>query len=162
MRAASRGEPAGKQVLTKRNQYPTTTAGEETGSGGFGRKPRGSTCSKKATQEFVDRQSQESLLVFCERSRASGTSPGPQRRKRETVVGNRNAMSVGAEVTKYLLGSTERRFAVDHPARRVKLTDQTPEQPGAEPGREAGRETGVVRKREPAGALRETCRGRLR
>ncbi len=46
------------------------------------------------------------------------------------MVGNRNAMSVGAEVTKYLLGSTERRFAVDHPALRVKLTDQTPEQPG--------------------------------
>ena len=63
------------------------------------------------------------------------------------MVGNRNAMSVGAEVTKYLLGSTERRFAVDHPARRVKLTDQTPEQLWAEPGREAGRETGVVRKR---------------
>ena len=39
-------------------------------------------------------------------------------------------MSVGAEVTKHLLGSAERWFAVDHPARRVKLTNQTPEQPG--------------------------------
>ena len=39
-------------------------------------------------------------------------------------------MSVGAEVTKHLLGSAERRFAVDHPAERVKLTNQTPEQLG--------------------------------
>ena len=47
------------------------------------------------------------------------------------MVGNRNAMRCRRRGNaKYLLGSTERRFAVDHPARRVKLTDQTPEQPG--------------------------------
>ena len=116
---------------------------------------------QEATQELIDRQSQESLLVFV-----SGVAPAEGHlvfsEGNETVVGNRNAMSVGAEVTKHLLGSTERRFAVDHPARRVKLTDQTLGTAWAEPGREAGRGTGAVRKREPAGALRETCRGRLR
>ena len=48
----------------------------------------------------------------------------------EPAIGNRNAMGVGAEVAKHLIGSAERRFAVDHPARRVKLTDQTPKQFG--------------------------------
>ena len=115
-------------MLTKRNQYPTTTAGEETEVADSDEATR-QHMQQKATQEFVDRQSQESLLVFV-----SGVAPAERHlvlnEGNETVVGNRNAMSVGAEVTKYLLGSTERRFAVDHPARRVKLTDQTPEQPG--------------------------------
>ena len=39
-------------------------------------------------------------------------------------------MGVSAEVAKHLLGSAERRFAVDYPARRVKLADQTPEESG--------------------------------
>ena len=39
-------------------------------------------------------------------------------------------MSIGAEVSKYLVGPAERWFAVDHPVQRVKLADQTPEESG--------------------------------
>ena len=39
-------------------------------------------------------------------------------------------MGIGAEIAKHRIGSAERRFAVDHPLRRVKLTDQTPKQFG--------------------------------
>lgn len=64
----------------------------------------------------------------------SGVSPSEchlvVQKRNETVIGDGNAMRVGAEVTKHLLGSAERRFAVDYPAEPVKLTDQTPEQPG--------------------------------
>jgi len=84
---------------------------------------------QEATQEFVDMQSQESLLVFV-----SGVAPAERHlvlyAGNEPAVGNRNAMGIGAEVTKHLIGSAERGFAVDHPVRRVKLADQTSEQPG--------------------------------
>jgi hypothetical protein len=74
-------------------------------------------------------QSQESLFVLV-----SGVSPTEGdlvvQEGNESAIGNRNAMGVGAEIAKHRIGSAERRFAVDHPARRVKLTDQTPEQLG--------------------------------
>ena len=115
-------------MLTKRNQCPTATAGEETEVADADEATR-QHMQQEATQEFIDRQSQESLLVFV-----SGVSPAERdlvlQEGNETVIGNRNAMGVGAEVTKHLIGSTERRLAVDHPSRRVKLTDQTPEQLG--------------------------------
>ena len=38
-------------------------------------------------------------------------------------------MSVGAEIPQHLIGPAERRFAIDHPAHAVKLTDQATEQP---------------------------------
>lgn len=64
----------------------------------------------------------------------SGVSPAKGdlviQKGNQTAIGDGHAMRVGAEVAKRLLGSAERGFAVDHPARRIKLTDQTPEQPG--------------------------------
>ena len=48
----------------------------------------------------------------------------------EPAIGDRNAMGVSAEIAKHLIGSPERRLAVDHPSEREELTDQTPEQPG--------------------------------
>ena len=84
---------------------------------------------QEATEELVDVQSEESLLVLV-----SGVPPAERHlvlyEANEPAVGNRHAMSVGAEVTKRLLGSAERWFAVDYPARRVKLADQTSEQSG--------------------------------
>lgn len=44
----------------------------------------------------------------------------------EPVVGNSDAMGIGAEIPKYQLGSAKRFFAVDNPAQRVELADQTP------------------------------------
>ena len=74
-------------------------------------------------------QSQESLFVLV-----SGVSPAEGdlvvQEGNEPAVGNGNAMGVSAEIAKHLIGSAERRLAVDHPSRGEKLTDQTPEQTG--------------------------------
>ena len=74
-------------------------------------------------------QRQKPLLVFV-----SGVAPAKRylilNTGNEPAVRNRNAMGVGAEITKRLLRSAERWFAIDHRARRVKLADQTSEQPG--------------------------------
>src|SRR5579863_7488359 len=43
-----------------------------------------------------------------------------------TTIGDSHAMCVGAEVTKHLFGSSEGWFAVDNPARNVKLADKVP------------------------------------
>ena len=64
----------------------------------------------------------------------SGVSPAKRdlviQERDETVIGNRNAMGVSAEIAQHLLGTAERRLAVDHPSRRMKLTDQAPKQSG--------------------------------
>ena len=84
---------------------------------------------QEATQEFVDVQSQESLLVLV-----SGVSPAERdlviQEGNEPAIGDRNAMGVSAEIPKHLVGAAERRLAVDHPAQGVKLADQTSEQSG--------------------------------
>ena len=115
-------------------------------SGGCGRSHAAAHAVKKRRKKFVDRQSQESLLVFV-----SGVAPAERHlvlnEGNETVVENRNAMSVGAEVTGVPEpGSTERRFAVDHTsAVPCKADGSNSGTAWAEPGREAGyRETGVT------------------
>jgi hypothetical protein len=84
---------------------------------------------QEATQELVDVQSQESLLVLV-----SGVSPAERdlviQEGNEPAIGDRNAMGVSAEIAKHLVSPAERRFAVDHPAQGVKLADQTSEQSG--------------------------------
>ena len=80
---------------------------------------------QEATQEFIDVKCQESRFFFL-----CGVSPAVPvlviQEGNEPVIGDRNSMSVGAEIAQHLIGSTERWLAVDHPSRRVKLTDQTP------------------------------------
>jgi hypothetical protein len=80
---------------------------------------------QEAAQEFIDGKSQESLFIVV-----SGVSPAERdlviQEGNEPVIGNRNAMGVSAEIAQRLIGPTERRLAVDHPSRRVKLTDQAP------------------------------------
>jgi hypothetical protein len=90
-------------------------------------KPSWQYVQQKAAQEFVDVEGQKSLLVFV------GGVPPTERhfvvyKRDEAVVGNRNAMSIGAEIAKHLLGSAERWFAVDYPAERVELVDQASKQ----------------------------------
>jgi hypothetical protein len=84
---------------------------------------------QKPTQELIDRQSQESLLVFM-----SGISPAKRNpvihERDETAIGDRHAMGVSAEVAKHLLRSAESWFAIDHPARNKQLTYKTPKQSG--------------------------------
>ena len=80
---------------------------------------------QEATQEFIDGKSQESLFILV-----SGVLPAERdlviQKGNEPVIGNRHAMGVSAEIAQRLIGSTEKRLAVDHPSRRVKLTDQAP------------------------------------
>ena len=84
---------------------------------------------QEAAHKLVDVKSQESLFVFV-----SGVSPAERYlvilEGNEPVIGDRNSMSVGAEIAQHLIGSTERWLAVDHPSPCVKLTDQTAKQFG--------------------------------
>jgi hypothetical protein len=80
-------------------------------------------------QEFIGGQSQEPLLVFV-----SGIAPTERdlsiHKGNKPVIGDRNAMGVGTEIAKHLIRPAERRLAVDHKVRRVKLANQTPEEFG--------------------------------
>ena len=84
---------------------------------------------QEATQKFIDVKSQESLFVLV-----SGVSPAKRdlviQEGNEPAIGDRHPMRISAEIAQHLLGPAERRLAVDHPSRRVKLTDQTPKQFG--------------------------------
>ena len=84
---------------------------------------------QETTQEFIDVKSEESLFVLV-----SGVSPAKCdlviQEGNESAIGDRHPMRIGAEVAQHLLGSAERRLAVDHPSRRIKLADQTPKQFG--------------------------------
>ena len=50
--------------------------------------------------------------------------------RNQTVIGDRDAVCIRAEVAKHLLGSAERWFAIDHPARNKELADETPKESG--------------------------------
>jgi len=118
----------GKLLSAERKQRPAATAGEEA-EVPDANEATWQYVQKETTQELFGRQSEESFLVFM-----SGVSPA----KRDLVIlegnepgiGNRNTMGVSAEIAQHLIGSTERRLAVDHPSRPIKLTDQTPKQFG--------------------------------
>jgi hypothetical protein len=76
--------------------------------------PQGKHVQEKAPQELLHRQGQEALLVGV-----GGVSPAKgdlvTDQRDEAMVGNGNAMGVGAQVVKDILGAPERRLAVDDP-----------------------------------------------
>jgi len=115
-------------LLAQRNECATAATGEETEVADADEATR-EYMQQEATQEFIDVNSQESLFVLV-----SGVSPAERdhviHEGNEPAIGNRNTMGVSAEIAQRLIGPTERRLAVDHPSRRVKLTDQTPKQFG--------------------------------
>ena len=115
-------------MFAKRNECAAPAAGEETEVADTDETTR-EYMQQEATQEFVDVQSEKSLFVLV-----GGVSPAEGdlvvQEGNEPAIGNRHAMGVSAEIAKHLIGSAERRLAVDHPSQREKLTDQTPEQPG--------------------------------
>jgi len=115
-------------LLAKWNQRPTAATGQETEVPDADKAAR-QHVQQKATQKLIDVQSQKSLLILV-----SGVAPAERHlvlgEGNEPVVGNRNAMGVGAEVTKHLIGAAERWFAVNHPVQPIKLVDQTSEQLG--------------------------------
>jgi hypothetical protein len=84
---------------------------------------------QKAPDKLIGMHGQEPLVVVV-----SGIAPaeryGVVNQRNQAVVGNRDAMGVGAEVSEHLIGPSERRLTIDNPAQRVKLTDQAPEQSG--------------------------------
>lgn len=74
----------------------------------------GKHVEEKASQELLHRQGHEALLVTV-----GGVSPAKgdlvTGQRDEAMVGNRDAMGVGAQVVEYILGAPERRLAVDDP-----------------------------------------------
>ena len=119
---------AHKNLFAAQKQRPAAAAGEETEVADADETAR-QHMQQKTPQELIGGQSEESFLVFM-----SGVSPAKRdlviQQGNEPAIGNRNAMGISAEIAQHLLGAAERRLAVDHPSRRMKLTDQTPKQFG--------------------------------
>jgi hypothetical protein len=119
---------SGKHLFAEWKQSTAAAAGEEAEMADADKATR-EYMQQEATQEFIDVKSQESLFVLV-----SGVSPAERDlvilEGNEPAIGDRNAMGVCAEITQHLIGSTERWLAVDHPARRIKLADQTAKQFG--------------------------------
>jgi hypothetical protein len=115
-------------LFAHRDECAAAAAGEETEVADADETTR-EYMQQESTQEFVDVQSEESLFVLV-----SGISPAEGdlvvQEGNQPAIGNRNAMGVGAEIAKHLIGAPERRLAIDHPSQREKLTDQTSEQLG--------------------------------
>jgi hypothetical protein len=84
---------------------------------------------QESTQEFIGRKGQEPFLVFV-----SGVSPTEGNlivnEGNQTMLGDSNTMSVRSQVAKRLVGSAERRLAIDHPAVTEELTEKTAEDLG--------------------------------
>jgi hypothetical protein len=74
----------------------------------------GKHVEQEAAQELLDGKSHQTLLVAVR-----GVSPAEgdwvPREGDQAVIGDRHAVGIAAEVTENVLGSTEGRFAVDHP-----------------------------------------------
>ena len=75
---------------------------------------RGKHVEQEAVQELLDRQGHQALLVAVR-----GVSPAEgnlvPREGDQAVIGDRHAVGIAAEVTENMFGTTEGRFAVDHP-----------------------------------------------
>ena len=69
---------------------------------------------QESAQELVDWQRHQTLLVFV-----SGIAPAKSDHaigeSNESMVGNRYAMGVLAEITKRVLGAAEGAFCINHP-----------------------------------------------
>jgi len=89
----------------------------------------GEQVQEETTQELIDEQSHQPRLVAV--SEVSPTKGYVVLGKSDQpVVGNGNAMGVGAEIAQHMFGPAERRFAVDDPV----VAKQHP-QPGGEGAR---------------------------
>jgi hypothetical protein len=74
----------------------------------------GEQMQQEAAQELIDRERQQFLFVVV-----GGIAPTkcdrPVRKPDQAMVGDSYAMGVTAQITEYMLGTSERRFRVDHP-----------------------------------------------
>jgi hypothetical protein len=117
-----------KKLLAQRKQDATAPGSEEAEVPDTDESAR-QNVQQKAAQEFIGRQRQEAAFVFV-----SGVAPAERdlilHEGNEPVIGNGNAMGVGAEVAKNLIGAAERRFAVGYPVPCIELADQTAEEFG--------------------------------
>ena len=89
----------------------------------------GEHMEQEAAQELLHRQGHQALLVAV-----GGVSPAEGNlvvlQADQTVIGDGDAMGVGAQVVENILGTVERRLAVDHPLAAEQ---------GAQEGRESFR-----------------------
>jgi hypothetical protein len=84
---------------------------------------RGKHVEQEASQELLDRQGHQALLVAV-----GGVSPAEgdlvPREGDQAVIGDRHAVGIAAEITENVFGATEGRLAVDHPV----LTEERAEE----------------------------------
>ena len=105
-------------------------------------KPRGSRCKQEAAQELIDRQGHEPLLVAV-----SGVSPAEGDvaigESNQPVVGDGDAVGVGAEIAQHVFRSTEGRLGIDDPVLAEQHSEPGCEGPWFGERREVGRGTRV-------------------
>ena len=86
----------------------------------------GKHVEQEAAQEFLDRQGHQALLVAVR-----GVSPAKgdlvALQGDQAVIEDRHAVGVAAEITENVLGTTEGRFAVDHPVLTEKGAKESSE-----------------------------------
>ena len=75
---------------------------------------RGKHVEQEAAQELLDRQGHQALLVAVRRVSPAEGDLVPLEGD-QAVIGDRHAVGIAAEVTENMFGTTEGRFAVDHP-----------------------------------------------
>ena len=78
---------------------------------------------QEATQELIDGESEQPLLVFM-----GGVAPAERDlmavEGNEAMIRDSHAMGVGAEIPQHLIGSAEWRLAIHHPSNGEQLTDE--------------------------------------
>ena len=112
-------------MKTKRQEFGASAIGEKS-EVADAHEAFGKHVQEEAAQEFIDRKSQQLLLVVV-----SGVTPTKSdlaiHKRNQTMVGDGHAMGVAAQILEHILGATERWFRIDHPV----LSEKWP-QPGGE------------------------------
>ena len=147
-----------KNLLAQRKQDATAPGSEEAEVPDTDESAR-QNVQQKAAQEFIGRQRQEAAFVFV-----SGVAPAERdlilHEGNEPVIGNGNAMGVGAEVAKNPDRGRRKAVCSRLPSAVHRVGGSNCRRVWVEPDREANHGTGVARKHAPAGAHLEICRGR--
>jgi len=109
-------------LLRQRDQFAAAAAGKVTVMANT-HETAGQDVKQETAEKLIRRKGQEALLVVVSRvseaKRDLVIVEGDQ-----AVVRDSDAMGVSAEVAEYLVGSTERWLAIDHPVMAEELTEK--------------------------------------
>jgi hypothetical protein len=116
------GRSSSQQLLRQRDQFAAAAAGKVTVMANT-HETAGQDVQQETAEKLIRRKGQEALLVVVSRvseaERDLVIVEGDQ-----AVVRDGDAMGVGAEVAEHLVGSAERRLAIDHPVMAEELTEK--------------------------------------